>query len=142
MAFNFKKTYKFAVVSALYITLFSGGVIAFLTDYFFEFSLQFCLVFAAVMAAFSFFVLQYQKFIYTIEKHACTHTHTHTHTHTYQWRPPRRPSILPRQCEASPQCQNTRCRKYGRDGNAAKSRQSPIDEGVCVCVCMCGCMYK
>ena len=66
MALNFKKTYKFAVVSALYITLFSGGVIAFLTHYFFEFSLQFCLVFAALMAAFSFFVLQYrvEHFIY------------------------------------------------------------------------------
>lgn len=66
MALNFKKTYKFAVVSALYITLFSAGVIAFLTHYFFEFSLQFCLVFAALMAAFSFFVLQYrvEHFIY------------------------------------------------------------------------------
>ena len=66
MALNFKKTYKFAVISALYITLFSAGVIAFLTHYFFEFSLQFCLVFAALMAAFSFFVLQYrvEHFIY------------------------------------------------------------------------------
>jgi two-component system phosphate regulon sensor histidine kinase PhoR len=66
MGVNFKKTYKFAVVSALYITLFSTGVIAFLTYYFFKFSLNFCLFFAVAIAAFSFFVLQYrvEYFIY------------------------------------------------------------------------------
>lgn len=66
MTVNFKKTYKFAVKSALYITLFSTGLVAFLTYYFFEFSIPFCASFAFVIAAFSFFVLQYrvEHFIY------------------------------------------------------------------------------
>ena len=66
MGLNFKKTYKFAVISALYITLFSTAVVALMTYYFFEFSLRFCLCFAASIAAFSFFVLQYrvEHFIY------------------------------------------------------------------------------
>jgi two-component system phosphate regulon sensor histidine kinase PhoR len=66
MAINFKKTYKFAVVSALYITFFSTGLVAFLTYYFFEFSPWFCLFFAIGIACFSLFVLQYrvEHFIY------------------------------------------------------------------------------
>ena len=66
MAINFKKTYRFAVKSASYITLFSTGLVAALTWFFFEFSLAFCLLFAVSIAAFSFFVLQYrvEHFIY------------------------------------------------------------------------------
>jgi two-component system phosphate regulon sensor histidine kinase PhoR len=66
MEVNFKKSYKFAVVSALYITLFSTGFIAIATWYFFEFSLAFCAYFAVCMMAFSFFVMQYrvEHFIY------------------------------------------------------------------------------
>jgi two-component system phosphate regulon sensor histidine kinase PhoR len=66
MALNFKKTYRFAVKSALYITLFSTALVAALTWYFFEFSLDFCIYFAVIVAAFSFFVLQYrvEHFIY------------------------------------------------------------------------------
>lgn len=66
MAANFKKTYTFAVVSALYITCFSTSVVAFLTYYFFEFSLLFCGCFAIAIAFFAFFVLQYrvEHFIY------------------------------------------------------------------------------
>ena len=66
MAISFKKSYKFAVVSSLYITLFSTGFIALSTWYFFEFSFTFCLYFAVCMLAFSFFVLQYrvEHFIY------------------------------------------------------------------------------
>lgn len=66
MAVNFKKTYRFAVKSAFYITLFSTALVAVLTYIFFEFSLNFCLYFAVIVAAFSFFVLQYrvEHFIY------------------------------------------------------------------------------
>lgn len=66
MSINFKKSYKFAVKSALYITLFSTGLVAFLTHYFFEFSLWFCVSYAFSVALFSFFVLQYrvEHFIY------------------------------------------------------------------------------
>ena len=66
MAVNFKKTYKFAVKSALYITIFSTGLVAFLTWWLFKFSLHFCLYFSISIAAFSFFVLQYrvEHFIY------------------------------------------------------------------------------
>lgn len=66
MAANFKKTYTFAVITALYITFFSTGVVAFLTYYFFEFSIWFCVCFAIAIAIFVFFVLQYrvEHFIY------------------------------------------------------------------------------
>ncbi len=66
MKISFKKTYKFAVKSALYITLFSMGLVGFLTYYFFEFSLKFCLLFGFVVSVFSFFVIQYrvEHFIY------------------------------------------------------------------------------
>ncbi|HEX8269990.1 MAG TPA: ATP-binding protein [Flavobacterium sp.] len=66
MAINFRKTYRFAVVSALYITFFSTGLVAFLTWFLLEFSAVFCLLFAIIVAGFSFFVLQYrvEHFIY------------------------------------------------------------------------------
>lgn len=66
MTINFKKTYRFAVKSALYITLFSTGLVGFLTYSFFAFSYQFCLIFAISIASFSFIVIQYrvERFIY------------------------------------------------------------------------------
>ena len=66
MTISFKKTYKFAVVSSLYITLFSSGLVALLTYFFFEFSLLFTFCFAMAIATFSFFVMQYrvEHFIY------------------------------------------------------------------------------
>jgi two-component system, OmpR family, phosphate regulon sensor histidine kinase PhoR len=66
MAVNFKKTYKFAVKSALYITLYSTGFIAILLYFFYEISWLFCLIFAFSIATFSFFVIQYrvEHFIY------------------------------------------------------------------------------
>lgn len=66
MSLNFKKTYTFAVISTLYITLFSTGLVAGLLLLFATFSWQFCLAFAVSIAIFSFFVLQYrvEHFIY------------------------------------------------------------------------------
>ena len=66
MTISFKKTYKFAVVSSLYITLFSSGLVALLTYFFFEFSFLFTFCFAMAIATFSFFVMQYrvEHFIY------------------------------------------------------------------------------
>jgi two-component system, OmpR family, phosphate regulon sensor histidine kinase PhoR len=66
MGLNFKKTYTFAVISSLYITLFSTGLVAGLLLLFATFSWQFCLAFAVSIAIFSFFVLQYrvEHFIY------------------------------------------------------------------------------
>ena len=66
MKFNFKKTYTFALVSTLYITVFSTGFLAILLWFFHEFSLPIILVFAISIATFSFFVIQYrvERFIY------------------------------------------------------------------------------
>lgn len=63
---NFKKTYKFAVKSALYITLFSTGLVGALLFLFFTFSWQFCSLFFFIIGVFSFFVIQYrvEHFIY------------------------------------------------------------------------------
>lgn len=66
MVINFKKSYKFAVKSATYITLFSSGVL-FLFNYFFlKSNPLFVLGFASILYIFSFFVLQYrvERFIY------------------------------------------------------------------------------
>jgi len=66
MKVNFKKTYRFAVKSAIYITFFSTGLVSFLTYLFFSFSIKFCLIFAFFIAFFSFVVIQYrvERFIY------------------------------------------------------------------------------
>ena len=63
---NFKKTYRFAVMSSLYITIFSTGLVGVLTYLFFNFSFQFCLIFSLLIAFFSFVVIQYrvERFIY------------------------------------------------------------------------------
>ena len=66
MAIKFKKTYRFALVSTTYITLFSTGFLGLLLWFFGKFSFSICLLFAVSMATFSFFVIQYrvEKFIY------------------------------------------------------------------------------
>ena len=63
---NFRKTYKFAVKSALYITLFSSGLAGFLLYFYFKINWAFISCFAAIIAIFSFFVIQYrvEHFIY------------------------------------------------------------------------------
>lgn len=66
MRINFKKTYRFAVISSLLITLFSTFLLGGLTYFFYTFSAKLCLVFGITIAAFSFFVIQYrvERFIY------------------------------------------------------------------------------
>lgn len=66
MAIIFKKSYRFAIISALYITLFSTVLITVLLYMFFALSWQFCLLFAISVYVFAFFVLQYrvEHFIY------------------------------------------------------------------------------
>ncbi|MEE1897903.1 MULTISPECIES: sensor histidine kinase [Flavobacterium] len=66
MAINFKKTYKFAVKSALYISLFSAAILAGMKFYYTEISWEFISVFTTALFTFSFFVLQYraERFIY------------------------------------------------------------------------------
>lgn len=66
MSINFKKTYRFAVKSALYITLFSTVLVGVMTHLFFIFSFRFSLIFAVFILLFSFFVIQYrvERFIY------------------------------------------------------------------------------
>lgn len=66
MNVTFKKTYRFAVKSSLYITLFSTGLVSLLLHFFLTFSWEFVLYFAVAIAAFSFFVIQYrvEHFIY------------------------------------------------------------------------------
>lgn len=70
MNFNFRKTYKFAVISAFYITLFATGFVCIL-DYFFikleTSNLIFvALVFSLAIFSFALFLMQYrtEKFIY------------------------------------------------------------------------------
>ena len=67
---NFKKSYKFAIISALYITLFSTGFAALLAWLLFSPSgstlRSFCIFFALAIYIFAFFVIQYrvEVFIY------------------------------------------------------------------------------
>lgn len=63
---NFKKTYKFAVKSAFYITLIATGLVGILLSFFFIFSWQFCFLFFFTIGILSFFVIQYrvEHFIY------------------------------------------------------------------------------
>ena len=66
MAVNFKKTYKFAVKSALYISLFSTAFLAVMLYYFMTLNWNFVTLFSISLFIFSFFVLQYrvERFIY------------------------------------------------------------------------------
>lgn len=63
---SFKKSYKFAIKSALYITFFTLVVLLALLYFFLEIHLLFCLLFSLVIYSFSFFVIQYrvEHFIY------------------------------------------------------------------------------
>lgn len=70
MKISFKKTYKFAVKSALYVSLFSTGFVMLLVSIIFKTSLEelwiFGAIFIFVIYVFSFIVLQYrvERFIY------------------------------------------------------------------------------
>lgn len=66
MSKSFKKTYKFAVKSALYITLFSAGLLVFLKYFSNSIDWYIVVVFSVVTFLFSFFVIQYrvEHFIY------------------------------------------------------------------------------
>jgi two-component system phosphate regulon sensor histidine kinase PhoR len=70
MSINFKKTYKFAIKSALYITLFATGFVTILTYLYFKTPFSELIVFSSLFAIslyiFSFFVIQYrvEVFIY------------------------------------------------------------------------------
>jgi two-component system phosphate regulon sensor histidine kinase PhoR len=66
MGIKFKKTYTFALISTLYITVFSSGFLSMLLWIFHEFSMPIILLFALSIATFSFFVIQYrvERFIY------------------------------------------------------------------------------
>jgi two-component system, OmpR family, phosphate regulon sensor histidine kinase PhoR len=66
MEINFKKTYTFAIISTLYITVFSTSIVAILLWLYGTFIWQICLLFALCMSVFSFFVTQYrvEHFIY------------------------------------------------------------------------------
>lgn len=66
MTINFRRTYRFAIKSTLYITLFSSVILGVLTHLFFTFSIPFSLTAAFSIAFFSFFVIQYrvERFIY------------------------------------------------------------------------------
>lgn len=66
MTVHFKKSYRFALKSSLYITLFSTGLIAILLYLFLEISYELLAYLALSVAAFSFFVIQYrvEHFIY------------------------------------------------------------------------------
>jgi two-component system phosphate regulon sensor histidine kinase PhoR len=66
MVIKFKKTYTFALISTLYITVFSSGFLSILLWIFYEFSMPIILLFALSIATFSFFVIQYrvERFIY------------------------------------------------------------------------------
>lgn len=66
MAISFKKTYKFAVKSALYVSLFCIGFLVITTAIFYEINWLFVAVFGLSVYLFSFFVIQYrvERFIY------------------------------------------------------------------------------
>ncbi|RZJ73730.1 MAG: sensor histidine kinase [Flavobacterium sp.] len=66
MAIRFKKTYKFAIKSATYITLFSTAMLWGMMYFFMEPNWEFISIFSAAIFFFSFFMLQYrvERFIY------------------------------------------------------------------------------
>ena len=68
MTKKIKETYRFAVNSALQITLFSTVVVGFLTFFFFQFSFSFCLIFAVCVALFSFLLLQFKVQFFIFQK--------------------------------------------------------------------------
>lgn len=70
MSLNFKRTYKFAVKSALYVTIFATGFVGILSQFMFspqrDQLLLFLIIFAVSLYVFSFLVIQYRVefFIY------------------------------------------------------------------------------
>ena len=66
MSINFKKSYRFAIISSFYITLFTSGLVSVLMYIYFKFSFPFIIFFSFPVYIFSFFVLQYrvEHFIY------------------------------------------------------------------------------
>jgi two-component system phosphate regulon sensor histidine kinase PhoR len=66
VSISFKKTYRFAVKSALYITSFTAALLTGMMYYFMEINWKFISIFSGSLLIFSFFVLQYrvEKFIY------------------------------------------------------------------------------
>jgi two-component system phosphate regulon sensor histidine kinase PhoR len=66
MPVKFKKTYTFALISTLYITVFATALLGILLWFFDDMSLGVLLLFPISVALFSFFVIQYrvEKFIY------------------------------------------------------------------------------
>ena len=66
MAISFKKTYKFAVKSAFYITFFSMVFLTLLLYYFNQVNYILITVFTISIYLFSFFIVQYrvERFIY------------------------------------------------------------------------------
>jgi two-component system phosphate regulon sensor histidine kinase PhoR len=66
MTKKIRETYRFALNSSVQITFFSTGLVGFLIYFFFEFSFKFCLIFAVCIALFSFLLLQFkvQHFIF------------------------------------------------------------------------------
>jgi two-component system phosphate regulon sensor histidine kinase PhoR len=67
MSVQFKKSYRFAIRSAVYITVLSSLIVAGLTYFFFEFSWQFTLIYAACILVFAFLSIQYrlEHYIYS-----------------------------------------------------------------------------
>lgn len=63
---SFKKTYKFAIKSALYVTLFSSGLVIIFLSFFYQLHYLVVASFAFSVYVFSFFVIQYrvERFIY------------------------------------------------------------------------------
>ncbi|MBW3518934.1 cell wall metabolism sensor histidine kinase WalK [Flavobacterium sp. NKUCC04_CG] len=66
MSIRFKKSYKFALKSALFIAVFSFLILMILLVIFFEVNLLMCFVFGLLIYVFSFFVIQYrvEHFVY------------------------------------------------------------------------------
>ncbi|MCP1995330.1 cell wall metabolism sensor histidine kinase WalK [Flavobacterium sp. HSC-61S13] len=66
MSVRFKKSYKFALKSALFITVFSFLILMILLVLFFEVNLLMCFIFGLAVYVFSFFVIQYrvEHFVY------------------------------------------------------------------------------
>ncbi|MEI7508556.1 MAG: ATP-binding protein [Flavobacterium sp.] len=60
MWLKFKKTYFFAVISTLYITLFATALVTLLMFLFLTFSWKFCLAFSVSIAIITFLILQYR----------------------------------------------------------------------------------
>ena len=68
MSVQFKKSYRFAVRSSLYITVLSSMIVAGLTYFFFEFSARVTLIYAACIFVFAFISIQYRLENYIYKK--------------------------------------------------------------------------